>query len=478
LALELKYSKSMDKDQEIEQLKAALKEALTTITQLKQQVQELETRLSKDSHNSHFPPSSDRFQRQPKSLRKKSEKSSGGQKDHPGKHLMMVSPPDHVIVHTPVICTSCQHDLSREPIEKMSRRQVFDLPVPHLLVSEHQAHSKRCPRCHMRTTADFPEDVTAPVQYGPTIQAIGVYLSQMQLLPNERVCQVMEDLLAVPISSGSLHNWIARCEQQLRPVENQIKTALQQEAVIHQDETGLYVAGQRYWMHVACTSRLTHYAVHEKRGREAMDAIGIAPAFHGISVHDGWASYQGYLYEHALCNVHHLRELTFLEEELQQPWAAELKELLLQMKETVEGAKQRGQSALSPSVIQEFEAQYGAWLRQADVLNPPDPPPQPAKRGRNKQSAVRRLWHRLRTQQNWVLAFLHNFAVPFDNSQAERDIRMMKVQQKVSGCFRSSEGASAFCRIRSYLSTMSKQGHTLLPLLEMALVGHPVSPAF
>lgn len=475
----------MDKDQEIErlrqenqELKAALQQALETIAHLTQRVQDLEARLAKDSHNSHLPPSSDRFQRQSKSLRKKSTKASGGQAGHPGQHLMMVETPDQIIVHTPERCEGCAHDLSRQPVEKTIRRQVFDLPIPSILVAEHQAQSKRCPHCQALTTAAFPEDVNAPVQYGASIQAIGVYLSQMQLLPDERVCQIMRDLLAVPISSGSLHNWIARCAQRLQPIEAQIKTALQQVDVLHQDETGLYVGGKRHWMHVACTPSLTHYAVHAKRGREAMDAIGIAPAFKGVSVHDGWASYQGYLCHHALCNVHHLRELTFLEEEHQQVWAAELTDLLLQMKEAVEYAKDGGQLALSPHLLHTFEAQYQAWLRQADLLNPPDPLPQPLKRGRKKQSAVRRLLERLRSHQDWVLAFLHDFRVPFDNSQAERDIRMVKVQQKVSGCFRSSQGAEAFCRIRGYLSTMQKQGHVLLPLLEGALAGYPVSPAF
>jgi len=476
--MEFKYSKNMDKDQEIEQLKAALQEALSTIAQLNQRVQELEARLSKDSHNSHLPPSSDRFSRQPKSLRKKSEKPSGGQKDHPGKHLKMVQTPDQIIVHTPEVCRWCQHDLSQEHSEKVSHRQVFDVPVPQVLVSEHHAHSKRCPVCRKLTAAPFPQDVTAPVQYGPAIAAMAVYLSQVQLLPNRRVCQVMEDLLGISLSVGSLHNWIARCAQVLCPIEQEIKTALQGSAVMHQDETGLYVAGKRHWMHVACTQTLTHYGVHAKRGREAMDAIGIAPLFRGVSVHDGWVPYQGYLCSHGLCNVHHLRELTFLEEEQQQIWAGELKELLLQMKDAVADAKHRGQSALAPAVIAVFEAQYHAWLRQGDQLAPPDPPPTPGKRGRKKRSVIHCLLDRLRSQQGWVLAFLHDFTVPFDNSLAERDIRMVKVQQKVSGCFRSPTGAEAFCRIRGYLSTMHKQAHALLPLLEGTLAGYPVSPAF
>ncbi|GCE10741.1 IS66 family transposase [Tengunoibacter tsumagoiensis] len=466
------------KDQQIAQLEAALQQAVQTIEQLQQRIQELEQRLAKDSHNSHLPPSSDRFVRQPKSLRPKSEKPSGGQKGHPGKHLMMSATPDHIIVHPPDLCWDCQQDLTTQPILAITRRQVIDLPTSAVQIWEHQAQTKCCPRCHSQTTAPFPEQVSAAVQYGSTIQAIAVYLSQVQLLPNERVCQVMKDLLGVTISCGSLHNWMARCAQAIEPIEEQIKTALRRAKVMHQDETGLYVAGTRQWMHVACTKTLTYFGVHEKRGREAMDAIGIVPHFRGISVHDGWASYQGYLCQHALCNVHHLRELTFLAEEHQQAWAAEMIDLLLHIKDAVHDAQSRGHSALSPPVRAEFEALYRAWLRQADLLNPQQPHTGPVKRGRKKQSVVRRLLTRLRDQQTWVLAFMTDFDVPFDNSLAERDIRMMKVQQKVSGCFRSQEGASVFCRIRSYVSTMTKQGYALLPLLEMALVDHPISPTF
>lgn len=467
----------MDKDQEIKELKAALEEAVATIAQLNQRVQELEHRLNKDSHNSHLPPSSDRFVRQPKSLRKKSEKPSGGQKGHAGKHLMMVETPDHMVIHAPEMCSSCQHDLSRSPAQSVRRRQIIDLPALRLIVTEHQAQSKTCPHCQMVTSATFPKEISAPVQYGAAITSVAVYLSQVQLLPDKRVTQIMKDVLGVSCSSGSLHNWIKNCARVLQPVEEEIKTALTRVAVLHQDETGLYVCGKREWMHVASTPSLTHYALHPKRGRLAMDAIGIAPHFRGTSVHDGWASYQGYLCSHALCNVHHLRELTFAHEELGQSWAADLIDLLLQMKDAVAFARKEGQSALDPRLLHQFLAGYHAWLRQADLLNPPDPPPLFKKRGRVKQGFLRNLISRLKNHRQ-VLAFLHDFNVPFDNSQAERDIRMVKVQQKVSGSFRSQAGAQAFCRIRGYLSTMKKLGHHLLSVLEMALVGHPLSPSF
>jgi transposase len=261
----------------------------------------------------------------------------------------------------------------------------------------------------------------------------------------------------------------------LAPVEQQIKAALSQAEGLHQDETGLYVAGKRHWMHVSATEHLTHYAVHPKRGQVALDAIGILPTFQGVSVHDGWRSYWGYGCEHALCNVHLLRDLTFVEEEEQQAWATEMKDLLLDIKAAVEQARAEGCTCLHPLEGVDWKAQYAALLAQGYQANPP---PQGAKKGRRKQSAARNLLDRLSTHQEAVLRFLDNFAVPFDNSLAERDIRMVKVQQKVSGGFRSWLGAQAFCRIRGYLSTLRKQALPLLTALEQALVGHPLSPAF
>lgn len=247
---------------------------------------------------------------------------------------------------------------------------------------------------------------------------------------------------------------------------------------MHQDETGLYHQGKRLWMHVCSTATLTHYGVHAKRGREAMDAIGIAACFKGISVHDGWESYHGYDYSHALCNVHHLRELTFLEETSQQDWTRQMKALLLEMKGRCDQARAQGLLALDARVRQGLVTRYEALIQHGYAANPPDPPPISAKRGRPKQHPARCLLNRLHLHQEQVLAFLHHLHVPFDNSQAERDIRMVKVQQKVSGCFRSADGATSFCRIRGYISTMQKQGHALLSLLESALAGYPVFPAF
>jgi transposase len=443
-----------------------------------EQVQTLQAQLKRDSHNSHLPPSSDRFHRQPKSLRKQSGKKPGGQAGHPGRTLQLSQTPDTVIVHPVECCQSCQQDLSEVESLSMERRQVLDLPPKRVVVIEHQAHQKWCPACQQITTASFPDDVRAPVQYGAAFGAVGVYLVQQQLLPYERACEVMEDLLGSPLSVGTLQGLVERCAEQLEPLERQIKAALSRAEVLHQDETGLYVAGQRHWMHVSATDHVTHYAVHLKRGKAALDAIGILADFQGVSVHDGWHSYWQYACQHALCNVHHLRELTFLYEQQQQAWAGEMTELLLDIKAAVAQARAQGRSRLPLLEVADWKARYGALLAQGYQANPPDPPPETGKKGRRKQSAARNLLDRLSKHQDAVLMFLDTFVVPFDNSLAERDIRMVKVQQKVSGCFRSAGGAQAFCRIRGYLSTLRKQGLAMLAALEQALVGHPVSPAF
>lgn len=468
----------MTKDEELEQLRQENSALRDQVRLLSEHISELEARLAKDSHNSHLPPSSDRFHRQPKSLRKQSGKRSGGQAGHAGNTLKLSEAPDLVIMHPVEYCQHCQHDLHEVASLVVERRQVIDLPPKRVLVIEHQAHQKCCPACQQISAAAFPDDVRAPVQYGAAMGAVGVYLVQQQLLPYERACEVIEDLLGPSISVGTLQGLVERCAKQLEPVEQQIKAALCQADVLHQDETGLYVAGQRHWMHVSSTEQLTHYAVHAKRGKEALDAIGILADFAGVSVHDGWKSYWQFLCQHALCNVHHLRELTFFEEEQHQEWAGHMKTLLLDIKAAVEQARAEGRSSLHPLEVADWKAQYAALLEEGYRANPPDPPPEASKRGRRKQSAARNLLDRLSTHQEAVLRFLDNVAVPFDNSLAERDIRMVKVQQKVSGCFRSPAGAMAFCRIRGYLSTLRKQGCALLTALEQALVGHPVLPAF
>jgi transposase len=446
------------------------------VTQLSEQVKRLQERQAKDSHNSSLPPSSDRFTRQPKSLRKKSEKPSGGQDGHPGSTLALSQTPDEVIRHGVQRCEQCQQDLTEVPPLTIERRQVIELPPPRAIVREHQAEAKCCPSCQHRTKAPFPPQVHAPVQYGASIGARAVYLSHQQLLPFARVCEVLKDLLGIAMSEGCLRDLIERCHQNLEGVEQQIKQALSSADLFHQDETGVYVANRRLWAHTTSTSTLTYYHIHANRGRKALEAMGILPDYRGISVHDGFGSYFRYACQHALCNVHILRELTFLAEEQGLWWAAKLKALLLDMKLATEQARALGKHWLHPLEVVDWEQRFEALLEDGDQAHPRATAP-PGQRGRIKQSHARNLLDRLRKHQQAVLAFLEDLRVPFDNNQAERDLRMLKVQQKVSGCFRSMAGAQAFARIRGYLSTLRKQNMPLLAALQATLLGHPILPS-
>lgn len=462
----------------IEELQRRTEQQEQQIEVLSQQVQSLQDHVKKDSHNSSLPPSSDRFSRQKRSLREKSGKKAGGQADHEGKALLQCADPDQVVVHPVERCEHCEADLRQVERVGIQRRQVIGLPVKRTVVVEHQTESKCCPHCQGLSSSSFPEDVRAPIQYGADIAAVAVYLCEQQLIPYARTSEILQDLLDCPMSVGTIARLIERTASHLVGIEEQTKQALREAKVLHNDETGCYVGGQRQWMHTTSTQTLTHYAVHAKRGREALDAIDILPRFHGVSIHDGWQTYFGYHCLHALCNVHHLRELKFFAQEKKQDWAADLVRVLLEMKRAVKQAMAAGQTSLQPQIRRQLLIRYEAAIAAGYQASPAEPPSAVPKQGRRAQSKARNLLDRLSTRQDEVLRFLDDFAVAFDNNLAERDLRMLKVQQKISGCFRSADGAQAFARIRGYLSTLRKQGMKLLGALEMALVGHPLSPAF
>jgi transposase len=385
--------------------------------------------------------------------------------------------PDVVVEQRPAVCRRCQAPLTADaPVVVRERRQVSDLPRARFQITEHQALQVRCPACAHVSVGAFPAEAASRAQYGPRMRALAVYLLEQQLLPYARTRQLLSDLFGAHVSLGTLVRWVGQAAQTLRPVEAQIRAALGRAPVLHSDETGVRQAGRLAWAHVSSTSRLTHYAIHPKRGSEATAAIGILPHFAGVSVHDGWAPYWTHTTcRHALCNIHHLRELTFLEEQYQQGWAKELKALLLEMKRAVEQARAQGAHQLPSALRQTLVARYQALLAAGLAANPP-PEREPHRRGRMKQSPARNLLERLWLGQEAVLAFLSDLAVPFDNNQAERDLRMLKVQQKVSGSFRSEHGAAAFARIRGYLSTLGKQGQALLDALEALFDGQPLAP--
>jgi transposase len=476
-------SRAEDRIAELEVENAALRTdnagLRAQVQALLRRIEEVEGRLAKDSHNSNKPPASDPLGRKrPRSQRRRSGKKPGGQLGHHGETLRLVATPDEVVEHRPVVCTGCQAPLDETaPIAGYERRQVHELPPVRLLVREHRGLQVRCPICQQLSVGTFPAEASSRAQYGPRLRGLAVYLVEQQLVPYARVRELVADLLGARLSLGTLNRWVRQGAETLRPVEEQIKAALRQAPVLHSDETGIRRAGKLAWAHVASTDRLTHYAMHAKRGREATDAIGILPGYRGVSVHDGWKPYRAYTdCRHALCNIHHLRELTFLEEQYQQTWAKQMKALLLEMKRTVEQAHSQAEHRLPNAERRAFLARYEAVLAAGLAANPPPERP-PGQRGRLKQSPARNLLERLWMRQDEVLAFLDDFAIPFDNNQAEQDLRMLKVQQKIAGSFRSDCGSEAFARIRGYLSSMRKQGVALLVALQSVFSGHPLYPA-
>jgi len=354
------------------------------------------------------------------------------------------------------------------------RRQVFDLPPLQMVVTEHRVEAVVCPHCQRHNQAPFPAEVNQKVQYGPQVKALSVYLHQHHLLPFVRLTQVLEDLLGTSPSAGTIALWLQEAAALIAEPVEQIKRQLRQSAVLHCDETGLYIAGARVWLHVAATPKLTCYEAYPQRGRQGTDALGILPDFAGTAVHDNWAAYASYACRHALCNVHHLRELTSLHEQFGQAWAAEFKHFLLAVKAQVDQAKAQGETTLPPDPRARIDYLYQQLVAQALTATAPPPAGWPkGKRGRPKKTKARNLAERFDLQRRQILAFVDDFAVPFDNNLVERDIRMVKVQQKISGCFRSWSGAQAACRLRSYLSSMLKQGHAPFALLAALFAGHP-----
>ncbi|GHO68031.1 hypothetical protein KSC_069230 [Ktedonobacter sp. SOSP1-52] len=354
------------------------------ITSQQERLNLLEGQLAKESHKSSLPPSSDRFVRPPKSLRQPSGKKPGGQKGHRGHHLRQVQAPDEILIHPMHQCEHCHQDLRLQPADLPERRQVIDLPAKRLWVREHRVEEKQCPVCFHLTRAFFPGSISAPAQYGAGIQTLASYLVEGQALPYARASQRFQELLGIQLSAGSIATFVRACHQRLAEVEATLKAALVKTKVIHQDETGMRVGKMGWWVHVCSTDRLTHYAAHPSRGRKALYAIGIAPAFAGTSVHDGLKSYQSYSFTQAWCNVHHLRELTFLDEELKQPWAHAMKELLLSMKDEVERAKASGQQEVDLLILARLLQRYDEILAEGYRANPPPPPPRKSEQGKRK----------------------------------------------------------------------------------------------
>jgi transposase len=438
--------------------------------------------LMKDSRNSSMPPSQDRRKRT-RSLRESSGRKPGGQVGHPGTTLGFARQPDHLIIHAPADCYLCGSTLDGSEVARTERRQVHDLPPPKVEVTEHQAQTKVCRRCGAKNKAEFPAGVNAPVQYGEGIRSVATYLMGYQLLPYDRCAEAMNDLFGCPLSPGTLARLLKGCAGELVGAEMLIWEGLRESAVLGVDETGLRVSQRQDWVHVSSTEKLTLLVHDRRRGQPAISGIDILPQYKGVCVHDGFSSYDQYRQcQHAQCNAHILRELNYVIETSKPQWAEVMKALLLEIKVAVDIAREGGRTKLRPCLAKEFLRKYDESIGQAKQLYGP----LQRKRGRSKQpraeesvirAAARKLACRLDEKREEILLFMRDLSVPFDNNQSERDLRMLKVKQKISGCFRTEGGAKEFCRLRSYVSTMKKQGRGVMETIRSVFAGKVLMPA-
>ncbi len=432
------------------------------ITALRGQVAALERRLGLNSSNSGKPPSSDGLKKptRVRSLREPTGRKSGGQKGHPGETLRQSATPDAIIDHYPPTCAACGEPLSAAMATDHVTRQVFDLPEPRpLVVSEHRAHGCRCAACGRPTRAAFPEGVTAPAQYGARIGAVALYLQHYQLLPEKRLAELMADLFGVPLVGATLARISQDCAQRFQGFAEAVRARVAAAPVKHLDETGFRIAGRTQWLHVAATQGLTFYRVAPRRG-------SLLASVSGIVVHDHWKPYYTLPgVRHALCNAHHLRELKALVEVEKEAWAGHMQRLLRRACRVTNRARAQG-GALKPRLIARIERCYDAFLAQGLAFHEAQPAlAQAGRRGRQRRRVGHNLLLRLSTRKPDVLRFLTDPRVPFTNNLAERDGRMMKLRQKISGGFRGQDGASDFAVIRSLLSTARKQGWDLITTL-------------
>ena len=441
---------------------------------LRKRVKYLEECLAKNSSNSSKPPSTDGPSKpKPKNLRRKSGKKPGGQKGHSGSRLEPVDDPDRTIQHDSAKC-SCGCHLGNAPVIDVEKRQVFDVPPVEVVVTEHVVRTKLCPNCGAKVTGEFPDEVSAPTQYGPRFGAVVAYLLGYQLMPFGRCAELLEEVFGVKVSQGTLARIRGKAARAVEPSVEAVGKSIKLAKVAGFDETGMRNMGKRDWLHVASTMLATYYSPHGKRGRAAMDDIGILPGFSGTAVHDHWSSYYTYDCGHAECCAHLLRELKFLEEELKLDWAGEMSNCLLAALEEKKRAVDKGAWSLEESIESVIDQAYDKITAKALKKHPPPKPN--GKRGRTAKSRERKFAERLVEFKNETLAFIHDFDVPFDNNISERDLRMMRLKEKISGTFRGAASAKEWCQLRSYISTARKNGLRVLDALTLALQGNPFIP--
>ena len=474
----------MEKDELIERLlrqneeqDRTIKELHRTIDELKQVIKELTEKLSKNSRNSSKPPSSDGLTKpSPKSLRKPSGKKAGGQDGHPGVSLIATAAPDETIHHLPSDCHDCPNGtICVKNAVKGETRQVIDANVA-VTITSHKTLVLDCPLHGIQKQGEFPNNIKAPVQYGENLQALVVALNTIGAVSVNRTHEILSSVFNIPLSTGTVSNMVSRCADGITGIVEVIRQNMVSSAISHCDETGTRVDGKTLWVHNASNKEYTHLSISEKRGKEGMDCGGVLPSFSAIAVHDCWAPYWKYTnVEHALCCAHLLRELIGVQENYpQQKWAADLRLLLLQMKTVKEKTQQEGKGQLSTYYNDKFDRCYDRIIKQAYEENPlVQTDLGKKKRGRKKKGKTLSLLERLARYKDSICLFIKNFAVPFDNNQAERDIRMVKTKTKVSGCFRSIQGAKDYLKIMSYVGTARKQKISPYEAIRQAILGKP-----
>jgi transposase len=427
-------------------------------------IEELERRLGMNSTNSSKPPSSDGLAKpkpKPKSLREKTGKKPGGQEGHLGTTLTPKEEPDFIEIHEPNKCR-CGCNLEGVTGTVIRKIQTADLPEITLQYTEHQIMEKECPCCHQRSRGELPMGIEdTAVQYGQRVLALLTYLNVSHYLSYERIAEVCEGLYGFTPSEGTIQTALQKCSKGLEGFEEEVIARLKDSEVLHCDETGIRMEGKTGWLHVASTEKETYYHVDEKRGKAAMDRIGILEGYEGTVIHDCLSSYFLYEVSHGLCNAHLLREMKYVSEEMCQTWASEMSELLRR------GLKEKEEKGIPDvNVYKEYEKDYMKILMKGREEQPPCPEKQEGQRGRKKKSTSENLLERMERYREYVLAYLKKEEVPFTNNRAERDIRMVKVKMKVSGSFRTKEGARIFARIRSAISTFQKQGKRIFDELK------------
>lgn len=440
---------------------------------LEERVCELERKLAENSNNSSKPPSQDGPGKQPKA-KSRSKRRTGGQKGHPGRHLEQVENPDHV-VELKLKQAPSGAKLSDNDILHWETRQVFDLPEPKLVVTEYRAAVYRDPLTGEACKEGFPKGVDASAVYGPGALTLMVYLHAQQHLPLQRTGDIFSDLFGHPVSDGTILKARQQAAVHLIDFEEALLTTLSEQPTLCCDETGLRVKETLYWCHVACTEQYTYYAVHDRRGSAAFEDIGVLQGYGGNLIHDCLSSYDAFCPEanHGLCNAHVIRELTAIEEQgNHQAWAGRLVDYLYEANEEV---KALGRSLTEEEMIS-WNRRFDRLINQGSKANPEKAITE-VKRGRKKRSKAQNLIKRLKERKEDYLRFMRMEEVPFTNNLAERDLRMMKLQMKISGCFRTLMGAEDFGRIRSYISTMRKNGRNLFNGMMLAIQGSPIMPA-